>query len=141
MNGLNIEIFSLPYVVPGLNGSDGLIREHWTKGRKRKKNILLDILAQKKRKSVAKQKCLIIFVTYRTRLMDWDNCVASFKYIGDALKTANIIIDDAPKVIQYLFPIQKKVQSSKEERTEIHVVEHEGKNIQVIRHILNLINN
>lgn len=139
MTGLEIDIYKLPYVVPGLNGPDGLIREHWSKAERRKKTLYYDLLSQKSPNKLPKTKCFIIFVTYRVTLMDWDNCVASFKHIGDAMKQANIIKDDAPNVVEYMFPVQKKVGSRKEERTEIHVLEHQGRVLNVIKYILNLI--
>lgn len=112
-------IIYLPYLTAGLNGKDGLIRQHFHAAKKVKDKILFDILSQKpeKRKMA---KCQILYVRYCKRYSDWDNAYASFKHIGDALKKAGIILDDSPNCVAELICRQRK---GKEQRTEIYITE------------------
>ena len=111
--------FTLPYLTPGLNGNDGLIRQHFAAAGKMKKKILLDILSQRRTGlRPISQPVRVTYTRYTSRFMDWDNACATFKHIGDALQRAGIISDDSPKVIVEFVPRQVKCKMS-EVRTEI----------------------
>lgn len=113
--------FSLPYLTPGLNGKDGLIRQHFHGAGKSKERITWDIRAQRPAgvKPIA-QPVRVIYTRYTSHLMDWDNACASFKHIGDALQSAGVLADDSPEVIAEFIPRQVKCKM-KERRTEIEI--------------------
>ena len=112
-------VIHLPYLTAGLNGKDGLIRQHFHSAKKVKDDILTEILSQKPEKKKMKI-CEILYIRYCSRYMDWDNAYASFKHIGDALKKAEIIADDSPNCVTELLCRQVK---GKEQRTEIIITE------------------
>lgn len=112
-------VIHLPYLTAGLNGDDGLIRQHFHAAKKVKDKILGDILAQKPERKKIKT-CKITYIRYCKRYMDWDNAYASFKYIGDSLKAAGVIDDDKPGCVTELLCRQIK---GKEQRTEIIITE------------------
>jgi hypothetical protein len=115
-------IFKLTCKIPGLNGNDGLIREHYRKAMQRKDNYYYLLLTQNQPKF--KGEVEIIYTRYTTRLMDWDNHCASFKHIGDALVKIGTIEDDNPKIVVKFIPKQVKVSSKKEECVIIVVSKH-----------------
>ena len=91
------QIIQVPIIAPGLNGDDGLQREHWTSYEKRLDNYTAIIKGQnlKPYKGCVAMK----YERHSVQLMDWDNLGASFKCWGDALIKAGIIEDDSPKII------------------------------------------
>ena len=110
-------IFILNKLVPGMNGSDGLLREHWTNRKKRKLKYMNIFRSQVK--CIYKGTVSIDYVRYCCRFMDWDNMGASFKCVGDALVGLGILGDDGPEVIRYFRLEQKKVHRRCEEMVEI----------------------
>lgn len=115
-------LFIIKERVPGLNGSDGLIREHFHAAGKRKKRYINLIMAQK---TIGfKTPVNVIYTRYACRLMDWDNHCASFKHIGDALVACNIIPDDKPSVIINFIPMQVKVKKREQELIKIEIKEY-----------------
>ena len=104
-------------IVDGLNGKNGLIRQHFHSAKKTKEKFRLLIMSQTKNRHVG--RVIIEYVGYKIRLMDWDNFSASFKHIGDALVSAGVIEDDNPKIIINFLPRQIKVSKRKEQRVEI----------------------
>ncbi len=109
--------FTLPIMLKGLNGSDGLIRQHWRNAAPIKEQLALLIMAARIPKF--KGAVEIIYRCYRVQLMDWDNHCASFKYLGDALVKQGIIEDDKPAVVVRFLPEQVKVLARVRERTEV----------------------
>lgn len=111
--------FTLPYLTPGLNGSDGLIRQHFQSAVKEKDRIAWDIMSQRPAgtQPIA-EPVRVTYIRYTAHLMDWDNACASFKHIGDALQRAGVLADDSPAVIAEFVPKQVKCKI-KERRTEI----------------------
>jgi len=93
-------------VIPGLNGKQGLIREHFRNAKKRRDLYKVLISAQTKNRH--KGKVIIRYIGYKTILMDWDNFAASFKHIGDALVSNKVIKDDKPAVVIQFLPEQIK---------------------------------
>jgi len=114
-------IFKLTCKVPGLNGDDGLIREHYRSAIARKDMYYILLLSQKQPKLKGSVK--VIYTRYTTSLMDWDNHCASFKYLGDSLVKIGIIEDDNPNVIKEFIPKQVKVKTKKEEMITIEIKE------------------
>ena len=112
--------FELRCRVAGLNGSDGLIREHYIKAGEKKKKYQLLLLLQKQDKISGQVQ--ITYTRYTTRLMDWDNHGASFKYLGDSLVRLGIIEDDSPKIVKTFLPKQVKVSTKKEEKITIEIL-------------------
>lgn len=109
----------LDFLAPGLNGDEGLIRQHFTLARKQKIRLKLLFLSQRPvGHDPINYPVRITYVRYTAFPMDWDNACASFKHIGDALQEAGIISDDSPKVISQFVPRQIKCKKV-EQRTEI----------------------
>lgn len=116
-------IIELPYNIPGLNGNDGLIRQHYMAAAKVKKKYISELLPYKRYKF--QDKVVITYVRYSTHLMDWDNHCASFKHLGDALVKSGIIKDDNPAIVVEFIPKQIKVKTRKEQKTLIIIEEYE----------------
>ena len=93
-NSLGGSYIEIPGLIPGLNGSDGLMRSHWSNVKKAKKMYSLIIMSQKDRILQHKGKVSIMYTGFKSILMDWDNFCSSFKHIGDCLKYCKIIKDD-----------------------------------------------
>lgn len=115
-------LLTLDFLTKGLNGSDGLIREHYREAARTKKRLTWLLHSQNKDRLKFSKPCKITYTRYTSRMMDWDNACASFKHLGDALQLAGIITDDSPKVLKEFVPLQiscKKI----EERMEILIEE------------------
>lgn len=123
-NEIDFITITFPFTMPGLNGDDGLMRQHWSEIEKTKKIIKAYILKQ----------CLgikftgkvnITYTRYAFQLMDWDNHCASFKHLGDCLVDCGILIDDKPEVIINFNPKQVKVNRSETFYTTILIEKYE----------------
>ena len=115
-------IIVIPEIVPGLNGSDGLIREHYHAAKKRKARYSMLCISQKK--GSHKGRVTIHFIRYTIKLMDWDNMAASFKHIGDSLVKANIIQDDKPSIIKPFIPDQIKVSKLADQKSVVIIEDY-----------------
>lgn len=95
-------------LVPGLNGKDGLIREHWAKRKQRKDRYFIILRSQ----TTNRHKGCVSFtyIRHTVRYLDWDNHCASAKLVLDCLKDAKIIIDDKPDIIVEFIPKQVKAK-------------------------------
>lgn len=112
-------LLKLDFLTAGLNGDDGLIRQHFRESAKVKIRLKLLLMEQKPRGFIPiDYPVRITYTRYCSRYMDWDNACASFKWIGDSLVSAGFLKDDAPSIIQEFIPRQIKVKRA-EERTEI----------------------
>src|SRR5690554_5981159 len=109
--------------VPMLNGSNGLIRMHWSKRKKLKRDYHIEILSQKPRKF--KGRVNVRITRYSSAVPDPDNVGASFKLIGDALVDAGVIQDDNMGIIKD-FSVSWEKSSNKEQRTEIDITQWES---------------
>jgi hypothetical protein len=105
--------------VPGLNGKDGLIREHFHAARERKVRYTMLIWSQTRNQHPGPVK--ITFTRYGLQYMDWDNMCASFKHIGDALVKAKVIQDDKPGIIHVFQPRQVKVKHRIDQKSTIEI--------------------
>jgi hypothetical protein len=111
---------TLPYLTPGLNGSEGLMRQHYRHAAELKKRIVWDILAQKNGKTID-EPVRVTYIRHTAYLMDWDNACASFKHIGDALIDAGVIVDDNPNFIAEFKPVQ--IKCPKAEQKTVIIIE------------------
>ena len=107
----------LKEVVPGLNGKNGLIRQHFHQAKQTRERFRLIFMSQTKNRHPG--SVCVHYIGYKCRFMDWDNFSASFKHIGDALVKAKIITDDNPKIIQQFNVQQIKVSKLSEQKTVI----------------------
>jgi Holliday junction resolvase RusA-like endonuclease len=108
------QTFELPIALPGLNGSKGLIRQHWSNASKMKAWLLHEVIAAELRSHEGQVR--ITYTRTAKKRMDWDNCMSSAKHVLDALVKAVVIKDDSPKFI----PEQPKMfQEIGEPRTVI----------------------
>lgn len=106
---------TLPFLTPGMNGPEGLIREQFNSRGKRLDAITMLLKAARPRGFEAISGPIeVVYIRYSTRLMDWDNACASFKHIGDALQHAKYLTDDSPKVIEEFTPMQFKTKAGNE---------------------------
>lgn len=107
--------------VPGLNGSDGLMQEHFHKKKERVKNLIMEIKANSLNKH--KGPVQVTYTRHTCQPMDWDNHCASFKHVGDALVKSGTITDDNPSVLRIFRPRQVKVKKKEEQRITIHIID------------------
>jgi len=108
-------------LVHGLNGNDGLMREHMRIAKVMAKKQRYQVLIMEQTRNRHKGKVEITYIRLTTRLMDWDNHCASFKHLGDALVKAGVITDDKPSVVISFIPVQRKVKTRKQHRTIIRI--------------------
>lgn len=111
-------LFVIKGIVHGLNGNKGLLRSHWAV-RKKAKDAIADTLSRQVNGN-HQGRVRITYTGYKALFMDWDNFCSSFKLIGDALVSLNVIKDDSPSVVVEFIP--KQVKSKKnEQRVEIFI--------------------
>lgn len=97
-------VLRCPILPPGWNGADGLIRTHWAKRRDKQTTIETALLCMN-REEILEAAALeypvrVTFTRfYKGRPMDWDNCGASFKLVGDALVALKVLKDDDPSYV------------------------------------------
>lgn len=104
-----------------MNGSDGLIREHFRARKIRVEKLQFEIMAQTRNRHPGKVH--VIFTRYTCQPMDWDNHCASFKNVGDALVNAGVIKDDKPEIIVVFEPKQEKVKKRDEETVVLAIID------------------
>lgn len=105
--------------IPGLNGSDGLIREHFHLAKKRKTRYAYTMISQTRNRHKGPVK--ITYTRYGIKLMDWDNMCASFKHLGDALVLSGIITDDNASLVKKFYPHQVKIRHRKDQKVVIEI--------------------
>ena len=112
--------FHLNFLTAGLNGKEGLIRQHFSKVAKVKENIANILRTQIPYGFITINKSVrVTYIRYCSLFMDWDNACASFKHIGDAMQDAGIIVDDdSQHILVEFLPKQIKCKRT-EQRTEI----------------------
>jgi len=108
---------------PGLNGPEGLIREHFAARKKRKDRYFIKIRSQTLNRHKGSVK--ITYIRYCNRFMDWDNASASVKLPMDCLKDAKIIIDDSPKIVVE-FSTKQVLVDRKSQRIEIIIEDYDN---------------
>lgn len=111
--------FVFEETAPGMNGDDGLLREHWSERRKRTERYQQLIKAQNP--EPAPSRVTLKYIRKSTLKMDWDNLCASFKCWGDALVKEGVLEDDDPDTIVQFIPKWKKAPNYKSEQTIIEI--------------------
>jgi len=106
-------------IAPGLNGKDGLLREHWKKRGDRVQKYANWIAARRPAKAASPVR--IIYTRYSVHRMDPDNAAASFKCWGDALVQAGVLDDDSPDIIQDFTVRSRRCSEYRKQRTEITI--------------------
>lgn len=116
----NMEItLHFDFVLPMLNGSNGMIRGHWAKFAKEKKKLTTLIRSQTR--EVLKGPVEIEYTRASVTAPDWDNLASSFKYIGDALVNCRVIEDDNPKVVKSFIPRWAKAKNHNSAYTTVKI--------------------
>ena len=112
---------TLDRLLPGLNGSNGLIRQHYRKATA-VKDELLEWMKSQRIGTFGKARVAIVCTRHYCGLpMDSDNLAASFKYPMDAVVKAGIIADDGPKCAAPVIYCQKKCPSRKMQKMTIEI--------------------
>lgn len=119
-------------IPPGLNSRFGQTRMHWAEYREKKNYwaalVLVEILGRRPSQPVG--KCVVIYTLKTVRSWDWDNLVATFKFIGDGLINAGILIDDSPSVIKSLVTFRKRVEHFKDEGCVVEIIPDPPENFE-----------
>lgn len=111
----------IPYLLPGLNGKDGLIRQHFREAARAKEKLFLCARAQRPAAWVPVEKCRVVYTRWAARRMDWDNAAASAKHLLDALVKAGIMRDDSPEVVVE-FSVRQEKSKKLDECTTIEII-------------------
>ena len=98
-----------------------LLREHWSKRKKRKQRYHLEILSQNPQKF--KGKVNVHITRYSSAVPDPDGVAGGAKDILDAIVDAGIIEDDNMGVVQN-FSVDWKKSKQKDQRTEIVIEQY-----------------
>jgi hypothetical protein len=86
-------------VTAGLNGSNGLMRLHWSKRKKIKDKLTWLILSKSKARHPGKVR-ISYHRNYKSKPFDViDNMPASLKFWADSIVAAGLIEDDSPDII------------------------------------------
>ena len=97
---MDSDILTIPHKVESRNQLD---RKHWAVKRKCKQIWALFIRNQMKlrkvRESEVGEKFKLTIVSYRKKLLDYDNLVGGCKQLLDACSEEKLIWDDAPKYL------------------------------------------
>ena len=114
--------FTLPFALPSLNVRD---RQHWSKRRKLKQWMHLEVLLAIKcqRPSSPWRHVKVTVERCSSGCLDTDNCYGSFKPLGDVLKNIGIIEDDRS---DWLTLEMKQSRAAPGEGQTIVRIEHVG---------------
>jgi hypothetical protein len=97
---------TLAGLIPGLNGKNGLIREPYWNRIKRKKNMMIRLMALNIPKFKSKVEISLKF--YHSILADEDGLHARFKIIGDCFVDMGVLLGDSPAHLSMTKPVQEK---------------------------------
>lgn len=114
-------VVTLPRLLPGLNGSNGLMRQHYREAAKVKDDLLA--WAKQRRFPTFGEARVVVVCTrhYCGNAMDFDNAASSFKHLLDALVKAGVIADDGPKTIEAMTFRQVRCSTRKEQKMTIEI--------------------
>jgi len=113
---------SIPFLLPGLNGKDGLIRQHYHNAAKVKAQLLAQVKAKKSGTFGDARVKVICTRFYCGAAMDFDNAAASFKHFMDAIVKAGIIADDGPDIIDEWTVRQIRVEKRNLQKMQVEIV-------------------
>lgn len=109
---------TLSGLFPGINGSNGLKREHWAKYQNRKLALGWRLRIMDIPKFSGKAQINLTF--YHSMLADEDSLTSRFKIIGDCLVDMGVFIDDSPEYVTIEKPVQVKSRR-KEQKLQITI--------------------
>jgi hypothetical protein len=107
-----------PGVLPGNNGSKGLLRMHWTARNKLRDQFTWLVKVLTKNRHQGKVK-LNLTRYYLTQPLDYDNLVSTGKIPVDSIVLARVILDDKESIISEREYKQVKVKTKGEQKTVI----------------------
>jgi Holliday junction resolvase RusA-like endonuclease len=109
----------IPITIKSRNVLDKL---HWAKKSMLKKEYALLIRNQMRLNAIYEiatdRKYTVEIVSYRKKLLDWDNLVGGCKQLIDAMIDENFIWDDSPKYVD--LKIRQKLNSDVPKLTKYH---------------------
>jgi len=112
----------LPRLLPGLNGKDGLIRQHYRQATKVKDELLSEVKSRYKGISFGSQRVGVVCTRYYCGTpMDFDNASSSFKHLMDAIVKAGLIADDGPGTIDSWTVRQVRVGKRVDQKMEVKI--------------------
>jgi hypothetical protein len=114
-------VVTLPRLLPGLNGKNGLIRQNFRAAGKVKDELLEWAKGQRLPTFGDERVTVVCTRHYCGSPMDFDNAAASFKYLLDALVKAGVIKDDGPKIIEAMTFRQVRCRTKKEHRMTVEI--------------------
>lgn len=115
-------VLSIPRLLPGLNGKDGLIRQHYHNAAKVKAQLLAQVKAKKSGTFGNARVRVICTRFYCGAAMDFDNAAASFKHLMDAIVKAGIIADDGPEIIDEWTVRQIRVEKRNLQKMQVEII-------------------
>ena len=119
---MTTQTLEIKALAPGLNEMFQLQSTHWSKLEKVKRNWhLLLIEARGRARFTFKQFEIEIDRYTASKLMDLDNLYSTPKVPLDAMKRANIIVDDDPNALTKLIIRQHHVKKRAYQRTVIKI--------------------
>jgi Holliday junction resolvase RusA-like endonuclease len=118
-----VTTLTIPEKVPSNNGSNGLLRMHWTKKRNLMRTWVWLFKAQTTNRH---SKGVSIHLSHYHRgreIADYDNLVSTCKLIFDALTKAGIIVDDNRLITGIPTFDQIRVKDKKDVKTIITITD------------------
>lgn len=112
---------TLPRLLPGLNGKDGLMRQHFRAATSAKDELLAWAKSQRLGTFGAARVTVICTRHYCGNPMDFDNAAASFKHLLDALVKAGVIADDGPRIIDAMTFRQVRCATKKAQHMTVEI--------------------
>lgn len=103
-------------VIHGLNGSKGLMQQHWAMARKEKEKFTARVKSLNPPQITGQVR--LTMIRHTVRFMDIDNLCSTIKLPLDAIRNNKVIQDDGPEIIAEFIPRQVKCRR-KDQRTEI----------------------
>lgn len=114
---------TFPGVLPGNNGSKGLLRMHWTARNKLRDQFTWLVRTLTKNRHAGKIKLQLI--RYHAGMsMDYDNLVSTGKLPIDSIVLSKVIIDDKESIIAQRDYRQVKVKTKSEQKTVIIIEDY-----------------
>ena len=99
-----------------IKSNNVMLRSHWSVKRTDRKEYALLVRSQMKLKKIKYiqpgSKCTIMIISYRKRLLDFDNLVGGAKTLVDALVEECLIHDDSPEYVNLIYEQYKAKQES-----------------------------
>lgn len=114
-------VVTFPRLLPGLNGSNGLMRQHYREAAKVKDDLLAWVKQQRYPTFGDSRVVAVCTRHYCGNAMDWENAASSVKHLMDALVKAGVIKDDSPKIIEEMSFRQARCASKKVQKMTVEI--------------------